>query len=144
MNWKSEAIDKLKQYSAMRCSLDTIPLELQRLQLHAQSLKSLDLSSPAVRTDPKRDDALINNLVHRQELEATLQQADLWVSQVDRALGVLEPDDRMVLDKMYIKQERDAVGKLCEELCRDTPTVYRRRDRALRKFTLALYGSCPS
>lgn len=144
MNWKNEAIDKLKQYSAMRCSLDTIPQELQRLQLRAQSLKSLDLSSPAVRTSTQHDDALINNLVHRQELENTLQQADLWVSQVERALGVLTSDERMVLDKMYIQCERNAVDRLCEELCRDTPTIYRRRDKALKKFTLALYGSCSS
>lgn len=144
MNWKTEAVDKLKQYDAMRCSLDTIPQELQRLQLQAQSLRSLDLSSPAVRTGNHHDDALINNLVHREELERTLHQAALWVSQVEKALTVLTLDERMVLDKMYIKQEQDAVDKLCQELCRDTPTIYRRRDKALRKFTLALYGSCPS
>jgi hypothetical protein len=144
MNWKTEAIDKLKQYDAMRCSLDTIPQELQRLQLRAQSLKSLDLSSPVVRSGNQHDDALINNLVHRQELESTLEQACLWVTQVEQALTVLTPDERLVLDVMYIKQERNAVDKLCQELCRDTPTIYRRRDKALRKFTLALYGSCPS
>lgn len=144
MNWKNEAIDKLKQYSAMRCSLDTIPQELHRLQLRAQSLKSLDLSSPSVRTSGQRDDALISNLVHRQELESTLQQASLWVSQVEQALKVLSSDEKMVLDKMYISQEQNAVDQLCQELCRDTPTIYRRRDKALRKFTLALYGSCGS
>ena len=144
MNWKTEAIDKLKQYDAMRCSLDTIPQELQRLQLRAQSLKSLDLSSPVVRSGSQHDDARINNLVNRQELESTLEQACLWVTQVEQALTVLTPDERLVLDMMYIKQERNAVDKLCQELCRDTPTIYRRRDKALRKFTLALYGSCPS
>lgn len=36
--------------------------------------------------------------------------------------------------------DRYAVEDLASELIIDTKTVYRRKDSALRKFTIALYG----
>ena len=42
---------------------------------------------------------------------------------------------------MFIHRGKGNVERLCEELnIENPPGVYKRKDRALRKFTLAMYG----
>lgn len=121
MNWKQEAIDKLRRYALMRTSRENLGQELQRLALAKQ--------------DP------MDARVLRCELENALQQAELWVSQVERAMGVLLPEERLILNRCYISGERGAVDRLCGDLKAEPSTVYRKRDKALEAFTLALYGT---
>lgn len=83
---------------------------------------------------------MLSNIVHREELERALEQAKLWVDIVDGGLGVLDDEERLVLDRFYIHRARGNIDRLCEELGRAKSVVYDRRDAALRKFTIALYG----
>ena len=46
----------------------------------------------------------------------------------------------LILDRFYIHPARGNAGRLCEELCMERANVYRRKDQALRRFTMALYG----
>ena len=69
-----------------------------------------------------------------------MQESKLWVDVVDAALGVLGDEERLVLDQFYIHLARGAVRELCERLNLEKSAVYDRRDKALRHFTLALYG----
>ena len=56
------------------------------------------------------------------------------------ALAVLDDEERLILDKFYIHRAKGNVGDLCERLNVEQSTVYRKRDNALRRFTIALYG----
>ena len=141
MDWKREALGKLKNYEAMRSCLQAIPLELQRLELDAQKIRSADPGRVAVKGGILRDDALLNNIVHRQELQNQLSQAQCWVRSVEQALSALPEEQRQVLRQLYIVPRKGALEQLCGELGVEQSTVYRRRDQALRQFTTALYGA---
>lgn len=141
MNWKYEAIDKLKGYEAHKAALISIPEEIERLESAARSIRSATLDGTAVSGGGnKREDMLLSNIVLREELERQLEQAKQWVSVVDRSLGVLDADERRVLDLMYIHRQPGSIERLCSELNIEQASVYRRRDVALRKVTIALYG----
>ena len=88
-----------------------------------------------------REDSLLNNMVHRQELSFALQQAELWLDVTDRALGALTPEEKLILHRLYIYPERGAIERLCGELGIEQSSIYRKRDKALHRFTLALYGT---
>lgn len=142
MNWKSEAVDKLRQYEAKKLSLVNIPLEISRLESAACGIRSAASDgTPVSGGGSGREDMLLSNIVHREELERSLEQAKKWVALVDAALAILSTEERLLLERFYIHQERGDVDRLCEELGCEKATVYRRRDRAIRRFTLALYGS---
>lgn len=83
---------------------------------------------------------MLSNIVHRDELKRRLKEANLWVAQVDKALAVLDDEERLVLDKFYIHRAKGNVGELCERLNLEKTAVYDRRDKALRRVTIALYG----
>ena len=141
MNWKAEAKEKLRRYDAMRLATINIPEEMERLELDAQAIRSAKTDGDVVNGGgSKREEALINNIIERQELAWTLQQAQLWLKITDRALTALSKEDRLILHRLYIYPEMGAPERLCKELGLETSTIYRRRDRALKRFTLAYYG----
>lgn len=141
MNWKAEAKEKLRRYDAMRIATINIPEELERLELDAQAIRSAKMDADVVTGGGnKREEALINNIIERQELLWTLQQAQLWLKTTDRALTALTNEDRLILHRLYIYPEMGAPERLCKELGLETSTIYRRRDKALKRFTLAYYG----
>lgn len=141
MNWKAEAKEKLQRYDAMRLATINIPSELERLEIDAQSIRSAKLDAPAAASGGgRREDALLNNIVHRQELLWTLQQAQIWLTSTDRALSSLPPREKLILHRLYMYPERGNIERLCKELGMEASSVYRRRDSALKHFTLAYYG----
>ena len=141
MNWKAEAKEKLRRYDAMRLATINIPEEIERLEIDAQSIRSARMDgTPVTGGGNRREEALLNNIVHRQELAWTLQQAQMWLKTTDRALSVLPNDDKLILHRLYIYPQQGALEKLCKELGIESSSIYRRRDRALRRFTLAFYG----
>lgn len=141
MKWKNEAMEKLRRYDSMRQALRNIPEEIARLKADACALRGANSDTTPVKGGGnRREEALINNLVERRELEWTLQQVKRWLLTADRGLAALTPEERLVLQRLYLYPERGALDRLCSELGVEQSSVYRKRDQALHRFTLALYG----
>ena len=145
MDWKAEAIDKLKNYAAHQEALGNIPKEIKRLELAYASIRSANTDGIPVSgsSASTREDAMLSNIVHRDELKRRLKEARLWVEIVDGGLSVLDDEDRLTLELCFIHKVKGSIDDLCERLNVEKATVYRRRDQALRRFTLALYGPLP-
>ena len=142
MNWKREAADKLRSYTAHREALNSIPQEIKRLESAYAGIRSATSdSTPVSGGGSTREDALLSNIVHREELARRLEESRLWVEMVNAAFGVLTDEERLVLDQMYIHRAKGGIDGLCAQMGVEKATVYRRRDAALRHFTLALYGA---
>lgn len=141
MNWKFEAIEKLKQYEAKKQSLNSIPDEIRRLESAMRSIRSATADGTPVQGGGSgREDMMLSNIVYREELERALEQAKIWVALVDSALEILSEEERLILDRFYIHPARGNVDRLCGELGVEQSSVYRKRDAALRHFTISLYG----
>ena len=140
MNWKEEATQKLRQYEAITVAAKNLPEEIKRLEQAACSSRSVRMDTTPVKSSTQREDQLLSYLVHRGELDNALSQAKLWLSSTDRALGTLSPEEKLVLCRLYIHPERNAIHRLCGELGLEQSSVYRKRDQALLHFTTALYG----
>ena len=142
MNWKQEAMERLSRYELMLRALENIPEELRRLELRSTTLRGIKLDTIRSSTSPHRgEDALINNFVKRQELQKAYQDALIWVSTTDKALSVLEPAEKEVLLHLYIHPVSGALETVCEKLGIEKSSAYRKRDAALCRFTIALYGT---
>ena len=141
MNWRGEAVEKLRKYDAMCRSLQNIPLEVKRLEVDARAIRGARTDGTPVKGGGSgREDALINNIAHRQELTWALEQAKNWVDITRRGLETLTPEEKLVLQRFYLTPEQGSVQRLCMELGVEQSSIYRKRDKALRKFALALYG----
>ena len=103
MNWKAEAMEKLRRYGAMRLAVINLPEEIKRLELDARSIRSARTdATPVNGGGSRREEALLNNLIQRQELDNSLKQATLWLKTTDRAMGVLTPEEKQILHRLLI------------------------------------------
>ena len=146
MDWKIEATDKLKHYEAKRQALQAIPLEIAQIESTMTSIRSARTDSAAIKNSGgnSRENMMLSCIVRKEELQRSFDRARLWVEAVTAALDVLSDDERKILERMYIHREKKAADRLAEELFIDIATVYRWKDDALRKFTIALYGCSES
>ncbi len=141
MNWKQEAIDKLKCYAAKKNSIEQTVVEIHRLEDDTTRIRSaVSDSTPVTGGGSTREDMLINNIVRRDELRLARKEAIRWVKVVDSALAVLDEEEKMILDLFYIHRAKGNVDRLCGALSVEKTRVYERKDAALRHFTFAMYG----
>lgn len=145
MEWKREAVDKLRQYAARQAALESIPEEIERLKANYVSIRGSAPDEISVKGGGGgQEDALLSNIALREELERKRDDAEAWVKLVSRALDCLDDEERLILDRFYIHREKRHVDRLSEELRIERQAVYNRKDKALRHFTIALYGGVES
>lgn len=140
MNWRKEAISDLKDYSLRLESITNIEKRIKTLEEDASSLGGISSETPVKGGASKQEDRLINNIAERQLLSLNLKVTKHLVSITQSALAKLEKDEREVLNAFYIAQTQNHVQGLCDRLHLEKSRIYELKDRALRKFTILLYG----
>ena len=134
-------MEKLRRYDAMRMARSNIPREIDRLKEEARTIRRADPERTPVRGGGSRhDEMLLNNIAQRQELAWTLKQVKHWLANTERGLMALDEEERLVLQRLYLYPEKGAIERLCVELGVEQSSVYRKRDQALERFTVAMYG----
>ena len=108
---RKEVLRRLGELESLRLAVENIPLQLQCCQ-------------------PSR----------RQRLKKALAYAQLQVQVMDNAMQVLTPEERLVIHRMCIAREKGAVPVLCQILQVEQASVYRRKERALKKLAEAMGG----
>ena len=128
MNWKEEAKRTLNRYDAMCQATKNLPEEIRQL-------KRQICAYPEENTDEK-----LNDMILLEKMEAYLAQAERLIGSVDRAMGCLTPEEKLILYRMFIYRQKGNLDRLCTELNMEQSNVYRKRDSALRTFTASYYG----
>ena len=144
--WKFKAIDKLKDYMAQKVATQNLREEIARLESESNSIKSATADGIPVKGGGSgREDRLLSNIVRREEHKAMLRRATLAVKMVERGLSVLSEDERHILDEMYIVREKGYVERLMAKYnLQEESSLYKRANKALLHFTLAMYGATES
>ena len=60
------------------------------------------------------------------------------LQRMEEALDTLNEDEREIIEKMFINPMPRAGDKLCEILCIELASVYRRRNKGLKKLGIYL------
>ena len=142
MDWKKEAATTLRDYPARKSGIDRVLEQLEQVAADMTRIRSAAADSIPVSGGGgnRQEDALVGQIMKKGELEKCLASARAWCSTVDKALEVLTPKERRILDLMYVHRARGNVELLCEELHVEKSRMYELKDDAMRRFTLALYG----
>lgn len=141
MDWKKEAVDKLRQYESKKNALVSIPREIEQAKAARSAIRSASSDAMPVRGGGNgREDMLLSSIVREEELERALRMTNIDVVLTEMGLECLDNEERVILDRFYIHPLKGAADRLADELNLDTKTIYKRKDAALRHFTIALYG----
>lgn len=141
MDWRNESVWELRHLEAKRASISDIREELRVLEQRMTAIRSATSdSTPFSGGGSGREDQLLTWITEKDALEATLAVAEMQVDMIDRALGSMTKEDLEILDLCYIHEKIGNINKLCEVLCCDVSTVYRKRNRAIRDYTIRRRG----
>ena len=141
MDWKKEAIEDLSRYQMMKVGLRNLNEELQALEQTSADAPAAFRREPVVQGGKRAaDEAVLHRIVRRDRLSASRDALRATLRRMDRALRMLSDEERNVLTHFYIERTPGAAQLLCEQLCYEQAHIYRIKDAALKKFTIAMYG----
>lgn len=141
MKWTEIAIEDLRDYTGLKASLRNISERIETLEAEFTGIKSNRTDrEPTSGGGNRWEDFLVNNIVERERLRLLLPVVQRKVSVISRGLSALADNERLALKYFYISREENYLEKLMETLNIERAEVYRLKDRALRKFTLHMYG----
>lgn len=140
-DWEKHSIDDLREYRAVKESLGTLPEEIRALEEDMQLVKGTRYDKTPVEGGASGyEERLINYIDRKGRLEQNLGLAQAKVERIERGLSVLTENERLVLTRFYIHREPRYLDRLCGELGYEKTAVYGLKNRALKRFTLAMYG----
>lgn len=141
MNWQKISIERLKSYENRQQALSNIPEQIETLEMSLTAIRAAKTDKEPIKEGGnKREDAIINNIVMREELSRNLEIAKREVEITENAMKQLTKDEQKILYRFYVNRMRGHVETLSEELCIERSRVYELKENALKKFTIACYG----
>ena len=140
MEYYGFAIQRLKDYDFRKSSIENIKLQIETLEGQYLSIKSPQFDGMPRGSGGKDENILIENIARRDELRFNLGIAEREVRITESALSVLSDDEKVILELFYISRPYNHIQKLMDKLHVSQSELFRRKDSALRKFTMAAYG----
>lgn len=135
MDWKICAEDDLRRYKQMKIGLLN---SKDRLRLVSETVRLPKTSFE--RRSKRAENEVINALVEIERLTENINSAERLLAIIERGLGSLNDEERRLLEKFYMTNSPSKMRHLSEEFGYEPRTLYRKRDRALTNFTIAMYG----
>lgn len=138
MNYRIFTEDMLRSFRAKQAAIENLQRTVDCLLVEDRlDRERLEGSAEPNRANQQR----LGNRVFLCETRKRLEAAKTEVAQVERALSLLSETEKKVIHLLYVDRKRRAVDELMEELCYEKSNIYKIRDRALLKLTIALYGA---
>ena len=139
--WKLKCKIDLRNLRKNEAAVESLPEDIATERARMVSIKSAASGTAPVSGGGSRyDDRLNNSICLIGELEDSLKLTRREIAQTNRALAKLTDEERLLLERMYIDRQRDAVERLCEELNCDERTAWRKAAAALNSYCRIRYG----
>ena len=139
---KAAAVDALKDYASMEYIIQYHQDLMDEARLKLTSLRSSTPSGMPHHPNPQAAES---------QLASSLDEIDVLKERYRRALEYMEwfrpawealtEEEQFVLSEFYLGEEqKDSVGNICERFQIERSSAYNRKNRALTRLTLLLYG----
>ena len=136
MNWRKHAIEDLSNYKFMKLGILN---SKERLAIMNSGIKA---SLPVIRKRGSQSSPeFMNCKIEANKLRQSISLAQSTTRLIERALDSLTEPERRILSNFYMDSSPKPANVLSVELGFSVRSLYRARDEALAKFTLAMYGS---
>lgn len=105
------------------------------------SLKGISTDTPVMGGMSRQEEKMLNNISERECLEFSLKITERLVELTEKGLEVLEKRERQILEGFFFERSENNVERMCERFYLEKSRLYEIKDIALRKFTIAMYGT---
>jgi len=144
MDYIREAVEQLSNYNLLVASLTIMQGQLEALRLEKYNIKAQIISSEPRGGGGEPDDKIVNNIFKRKILINNIVATNKKINCIDKSLAALDKNEKRILDRVFIIGGKNGIRDIAEELTFSNAQVYRMRDKAIRRFSIALFGICAS
>lgn len=142
---RNGAISALQDYTSMQYIIDHTDEEIANVSDRMTSLGSPRLSDmPKSPSNPQtNENRIIAGIDEIDVLRERYRQAVEYMDWFQPAWTALSEDERYVLSEFYWKEDdnqTEALYNLCEHFAIERTSVYKKKNRALAKLALLLFG----
>lgn len=139
VSWKKMAEYDLKDYQAQKKAIGNLEEKIRHLEDRMVRIQiSMKDGTPVHGGTTTNEDRLLAAIVEKTRLEDARLQTVRMVAMIERGLSALSEEQQKVLRMFFMGG--GGCYRAMEELHIERATAYRRRDEALRTFTIAMYG----
>ena len=139
--WKLKCKADLFNLRKMEAAITSIPEEIDMERARMTSIKSASAgTSPVQGGGTSYEERMNNSICLVDLLTDNMRFAETEVRLTYKALATLTDEERRILDVMYIDRQKNGIDRLCEELCCDERTVWRKASRALEGYNTARHS----
>lgn len=134
------AENDLRNYTANKTAIVNLREQIKSLEDEARQIRSATTdATPVQGGGSTREERMLSNIHMRDKLAGALKSAESDVARVERAIALLDDEERLILNRFYINRHKDYLDRLMEELTLERTAVYQRKDAAFRHFRRAMY-----
>ena len=139
INWKKEAIEELKRLEDLKESIHHLNERIELTQNQLYNISTVQIGE-RVGGSGDGDDVRLSKMVELEELKARKLITEKRVQLLQDCLDKLSEEQRLILNRFYIRRTSDYIEELEEVLFKSRTQIYYEKDNALRRLVRLLYG----
>lgn len=140
---RSAAVDALKDYDSMAFIIANTSNEIKNTRDDMGSIRSPQFDGMSRTHNPQAgEERILKNIEEIDILQERYRQAVEYMEWFKPAWEELSSEERYVLETFYRDEggQTGAVYEICSQLNVERSTAYNRKNRALAKLAVLLYG----
>ena len=140
---RSAAVDALKDYDSMAFIIANTSNEIKNTRDDMGSIRSPQFDGmPRTHNPQAGEERILKNIEEIDILQERYRQAVEYMEWFKPAWEELSSEERYVLETFYRDEggQTGAVYEICSQLNVERSTAYNRKNRALAKLAVLLYG----
>lgn len=142
MNYKKWLIDDLKNLRRDKFAVVQLTSELETIEAEYASIKATDYDKmPGGKGDNVQEQKLLDAIARKEEKAACLKATKLHVADMERLLGQLAADEKEIIERTFINEERCSHDVLAEELGCSVRTINYKKQDALDHLARLRFGA---
>lgn len=141
MNWKKEAANDLRTYPQRKESVINTMERIKVLEEQYVSLKGISTDTPVMGGMSRQEEKMLDNISERERLSESLKIATKLVRLTEKGLEVLDERELKIIEGFYFEKSENNVERMCAKFHLEKTRLYELREIALKKFTIAMYGT---
>ena len=135
-------VNDLQRLNRWKFSVVQMESELETLTAEYASIKATNFNKmPSESGGNLQEEKLITAIAKKDELTAKLEFTRKKVADLERLLDQLTDDERIIVERMVINQERRAADNLADELGYEPRQIFNKRTAALAHLCQLRYGA---
>lgn len=141
LTYRDYVYSVMTDYNAAQVAVVTIPEQIETERSRRESLRAAKTDGDRVQGgEGQTDDAWLTSIAREDYLKARLDMSRRVIETVEELLRKLDEEETEIVTRLILQRGHSATARLAEDWGVDESTVFRAKNRVLKKLALMLTG----